>query len=233
MIYTFWEGGMPEYIKLCLETWKFDYTMLNYDNLNEYTDLTIDDRLNRFSYPKIADCVRVHVLRDNNGYWLDADTIMLSTELPKENMIGYPSNRAHTIGYLYVEAANSHMYREWANYQDGVLHNENVVDTWDIMGNAFSDKYVKEHEDITIADVTNCWAETYMIKGYPSRRDKYNKLYFNSKFTLADFRPTNMLMLHNSWTPEWYKQLSKDEVLSDDCTMSNILRGVLYEGKES
>lgn len=70
MIFTFWEGKMPEYIRLCMRTWKFQYTVLNYDNLKEFTDFDIENT-KRFTLPQIADAVRVHVLRDNGGYWLE------------------------------------------------------------------------------------------------------------------------------------------------------------------
>ena len=106
MIFTFWEGSMPEYIRMCLKTWDFDFTVLNYDNLNKYTDLPVNDGLKRFTLPQIADCVRAHVLRDNGGYWLDADTILLSSKLPKVNIMGHPETRANTIGFLYAPDKN-------------------------------------------------------------------------------------------------------------------------------
>ena len=37
-IYTFWEGKIPEYLKLCLQTWKFPYIVLNYNNITQYTE---------------------------------------------------------------------------------------------------------------------------------------------------------------------------------------------------
>lgn len=227
MIFTFWEGKMPEYLKLCLDTWKFDYVMLTYDNLNQYTDLDIT-KLQSFTLPQIADIIRVHVLRDNGGYWLDTDTIMLSDELPTENMMGYVEDRTNTIGYLYTEP-NSEMFREWAKYQDNVIDNADLNITplsWDIVGNRFTDPYVLNHKEISICDVSNKWAETYMIKDMQSRYDKYRKLYFGTTYQLSDFKPTNMLMLHNSWTPNSYKILSKESVLKENCTLSNILREV-------
>lgn len=232
MIFTFWEGKMPDYIKLCLETWKVDYVILNYKNLHEYTDLKIDDNLKRLTLPQQADCVRVHVLRDNGGYWLDADTIMLTDKLLTENMIGNPIKRTNTIGYLHTEP-HSQMFNEWAEYQERVvseftdsLHSE-FKWSWDMVGNAFTDKYVKEHPEITIADVTPCWAETYMMPDPYSRYEKYRKFYFTRSFNLSDLKPTDMLMLHNSWTPDYYKRLSKNSILDRDCTLSNILREVL------
>jgi hypothetical protein len=223
MIFTFWEGKMPAYIEMCMKTWKMPYTLLNYDNLNKYTDLVVDSRLKRFTLPQIADCVRVHVLRDNGGYWLDCDTIMLTDKLPSENMIGNSDARTQTIGYLYTEA-NSQMYKEWASYQDKVLALDHPSTHWSIMGNAFTDAYVKEHNEITICSVDKCWPETYMIGGTIPRHQKYEKFYFKDNYQLKDLKPTNMLMLHNSWTPQWYKNLSKEGVLARNCTLSNILR---------
>ena len=227
-VFTFWEGKMPDYIKLCMKTWKVDYVLLNYENLSEYTDLPITDRLKQFSLPKIADVVRVHVLRDNGGYWLDTDTIMVSDKLPTTNMIGFPETRGNTIGFLHTEP-HSDMYERWAFHQDTVLKTSlrGECTDWNVMGNAFTDDYVPRHPEITIADVTNCWAEIYKINGYYSRYHKYNELYFCRNYNLSDLRPTNMLMLHNSWTPDYYKQLSEEEVLAQECTLSNILREIL------
>ena len=225
MVFTFWEGKMPDYLKLCMKTWKFQYIVLTYDNLHEYTDLQITDRLKSYTLPQIADVVRVHVLRDNGGYWLDTDTIMLSDELPTENMVGYVKERTNTIGYLHTEK-NSQMFRMWAKYQDEILKLPYTHTHWGIMGNLFTDSYVLSHQEITIYPVDNCWAETYMVKGNDNRHDKYQLLYFANSYELKDFNQTKMLMLHNSWTPNWYKQLSAEQVLEDKVTLSNILREV-------
>lgn len=224
-IFTFWEGEMPAYIDLCLSTWQFDFIELNYDNLDIYTDLDIS-KLHRFTLPQIADIVRVHVLRDNGGYWLDADTIMLKDELPSETIMGYPDSRTNTIGFLHTEK-NSDMFKDWADFQDLVIADETLTNTWDMVGNAFTDGYLKKHKEILIGDISNCWAETYMINEFQSRYDKYRHLYFNTNYELSDFKDTNMLMLHNSWTPNWYKKLNTLEVLSTDCTLSNILKEAL------
>lgn len=222
-IFTFWDGTeIPVYLKLCLDTWKFSYIILNYNNLNNYTDLVVDARLKRFTMPQIADVVRVHVLRDQGGYWLDADTIMLTDELPKTNMIGNYYTKSNSIGYLYTEK-NSAMYKDWALFQQSVINRNDTPKQWNVMGNAFTDKYLKEHPEITVEDLTEHWPETYMITDNRSRYLKYQKFYFEDNYTLQDIKPTNMLMLHNSWTPDWYKKLSKSELLSKDCTLSNIL----------
>ena len=225
MIYTFWEGKKPAYIDLCMATWQQPCTVLNYENVNKYTDLDID-RVKRYTLPQIADCVRVHVLRDQGGVWLDADTIMLSDRLPKTNMIGNPITRTQSIGYLRTEA-NSEMFTLWAKHQDEVINGPETPKNWDVMGNMFTDPYVKEHEDITICSIDNAFPEIYMLPPAFTRLEKYKMFYFEERFNLKDIKYTDIIMLHNSWTPQFFKELGKEEVLGNSCTLSNILREVL------
>ena len=216
---------MPGYIKLCMDTWKVPYTVLNYDNLHEYTDISIEP-LKRFTLPQIADCVRVHVLRDQGGYWLDADTIMLTGKLPDTDMVGDPEQRTNSIGLLYSEP-HSQMFTEWARFQDEIINGYDRSTYWALMGNAFTDNYVKEHEEVRIWPIEDFLPETYMVSDNIPRWQKYRRFYFEEHHTLADIRPTDLLMLHNSWTPEWYKNLLELDALNTSCTMSNILREVL------
>ena len=66
-----------------------------------------------------------------------------------------------------------------------------------------------------------------MVSDNIPRWQKYRRFYFEEHHTLADIRPTDLLMLHNSWTPEWYKNLLELDALNTSCTLSNILREVL------
>ncbi|MBQ6628795.1 MAG: hypothetical protein IJH65_08270 [Methanobrevibacter sp.] len=233
-IYTFWEGKMPEYLKLCIDTWNFPFVILNYENLKQYTD-QIPDKVKQLSLPKIADYVRVHVLCDNGGYWLDTDTIVCGS-LPEESILGNDKNRTNTIGFLHTEP-QSDMYKKWVEFQDNMikkLPNMTKDNTrWDIMGNLFTDEYLKNNKDIKIGSIDSRWLETYMIKDNSPRPSKYQKFYFDTNYTLKDVyigsmktfgKEPDIFMLHNSWTPDWYKKLSKEDVLKQKCTLSNILR---------
>lgn len=222
MIFTFWEGEKPSYIELCMETWKFSYKELNYNNLGNYTDLP-SDILKGFTLAQVADWVRVHVLRDNGGYWIDADTIILTDNLPDVTILGYPETRQNTIGMLHTDA-HSEMFTKWAEYQDNILQRMQPPQIWSIMGNDFTDDYLLEHTEIEIGEIDRMWPEVYMIGGNSSRMQKYIELYFKRNYYLSDICKTDMLMLHNSWTPQWYKALNRDDILSVDCTLSNILR---------
>ena len=221
-IFTFWEGKMPEYIELCLYTWRFPFTILNYNNLHNYADLPIES-MKRFSLAQQADCVRVHVLRDQGGYWLDADTIMLSDRLPDGTITGDPDTCTNTIGFLHTHP-HSEFFTAWAAYQDGVLADPNASHHWSVMGNRFTDSYLKYHDE-QIVDVRKFWPETYMIKS-GTRYNKYLKFYFERSYRLSDIEPADMIMLHNSWTPAWYKGLPAAGIYARDCTLSNFLQEV-------
>lgn len=223
MIYTFWEGQKPAYIELCMATWPFEFVLLDYDNLYKYTDLPVK-QIRQYPLQQVADVVRVHVLRDNGGIWLDADTIVLG-DLPKETILGYPDTRHNTIGFLQTEPGTE-MFKEWAAYQDDVIQRQEVA-RWSMFGNEFTDSYLVEHPEIAIGEIENAWPEVYMIDELIERMQKYKILYFEESYHLSDFRHTDLLMLHNSWTPKWYKRLEHREVMQHDCTLSNILREVL------
>ena len=224
-VFTFWEGKMPGYIKLCMDTWKVPYTVLTYGNVLNYTDIDIN-RAKRFTLPQIADCVRAHVLRDQGGYWLDADTIMITGKLPDTDMVGDPEQRTNSIGLLWSEP-HSQMFTEWAAFQDNIISGYDTSTYWALMGNAFTDEYVKRHEEVRIFPIKDYYPETYMVRDNIPRWQKYRRFYFEERHTLGDIRPTDLLMLHNSWTPEWYKNKLELEALDVNCTMSNILREVL------
>ena len=225
-IFTFWEGPLPAYIKLCLDTWKLPFTILTYDNPKQYTDFDIEGA-KRFTLPQIADAVRVHVLRDNGGYWLDADTIMLSEKLPEANIMGNIVTRTNTIGFLHTEA-HSEMFEEWAAHQDKVIADLSYDSRWDVLGNRFTDSYVRVHKEIRITPVENRWAETYMKPSWWNRYNAYQRFCLGDFYHLKHLKETDLLMLHNSWTPDWYKELPENEVLNCDKTLSNILKEVLH-----
>ena len=132
---------------------------------------------------------------------------MLREKLPQTNLIGYPNRRDATIGFLYAEKPKMPFYMEWCNYQDEIVNEPLWSREWNCMGNSFTDQYLREHKNISIGFIILRWPETYVIDGDISRYDKYRKFYFDSTYTLAEDLIPDILMLHNSWTPEWYKKL--------------------------
>lgn len=57
----------------------------------------------------------------------------------------------------------------------------------------------------------------------------YRRFWFEDGGTVADvFRPgVDAVGLHNSWTPDWYRRLTRDEVLGHGCLLSRSLAHLL------
>lgn len=227
-IFTFWEGTMLDYIKLCMKTWKVSPIILNFQNLNDWTNLPVD-KLKTFTLPQVSDAVRAHVLRDHVGsYWLDTDTIFLTDKLIDENVIGDPVARTHSTGVSHSTKESIEFFKAWSEYQDKVIDNPNHSKHWSVLVNMFTDTYVPYHKEVKIYDISICRPELYMIPS-GSSSSKYREFYFGKKnYTLSDIKQnTDFLVLHNSWTLDWYKSLSETEVLQTNCTLSNILKELL------
>jgi hypothetical protein len=59
--------------------------------------------------------------------------------------------------------------------------------------------------------------------------EDYLKFWFEEKLDVEHVFNTKqrLIGLHNSWTPEWYKELTEQEVLENDCLLSKTLRHIL------
>ncbi len=59
--------------------------------------------------------------------------------------------------------------------------------------------------------------------------EKYRKFWFEENLDSSIVFSKNPVIigLHNSWTPEWYKELSKKDVLENDCLLSETLNRIL------
>ncbi len=60
---------------------------------------------------------------------------------------------------------------------------------------------------------------------------KYENFWFKNDRHIQDVFLKNQMIigLHNSWTPQWYKDLSEKEVLENDCLLSRTLKYLLEE----
>lgn len=91
-IFTFWEPSqsMPPYIRLCLQSWekfcpKYEIVIIDYSTLDKWLSKDFFDEIlySDFSLPKQADAIRCALLYKYGGIWLDADTIITSSDIRK------------------------------------------------------------------------------------------------------------------------------------------------------
>ena len=59
--------------------------------------------------------------------------------------------------------------------------------------------------------------------------EKHLRFWFEDDIDTNEvIRPgARIVALQNSWTPDWYKELSRDEVLAHDCLLSRVLKQLL------
>ena len=56
----------------------------------------------------------------------------------------------------------------------------------------------------------------------------YRQFYFENDFSQEVIKNTKgIILLHNSWTPEEFKEMTEEEILNQNNTLSNILKTIL------
>ena len=246
-VYTFWEPreNIPFYLQLCMETWKkflptATIVLLDYKNIGEFLDVR-ELGLNLFSgkltLPQIADAIRVALLAKHGGVWLDIDTIILSSNAEKYFM---PDEKHRTVFFGDTEKSalricfintppNSmcmNLWREVIKEKIWNLKSETIV-TWDFFGNKFIDDYVRIHADeIKILDMRIAMPQLSLVSESVNYQQSDFLYYFLHNHHLKDIS-ADMLLLHNSWTPPFFKQVSSKEFFYLDCTLVNVLAEAL------
>lgn len=252
-IWTFWEprDRMPYCWKLCLKTWQknlpeYSINVLDFENIGKYIDLRqFGDNLfsRQMNLMLISDVIRATVLEKYGGIWFDIDSIILDRSAKKffeeddeHDAVFFGDTEKHVGTYIaFIKAkAHSDFLKSWIEYIKKILGgitNSTPPFTPNIMGNDFTDSYCMEHlQEIKIisSDDTSVIAESvlYPIKTIEELPDRYMKFYFTSSYHIEDI-PADILFLHNSWTPEVFKNISEEDFLRCDFTMANILMEVL------
>lgn len=254
-IFTFWEpkDEIPAYIELCIETWRkflgeYEIVILDYSNYRDYIGNFYDESLEyNFSLPKQADAIRAAVLARHGGVWLDADTIILSSDV--EKLFCYEAELVmlgRDIGFLAAKE-NSRIPYEWASecqkriLEYNISKKQNKLDKkmieYNYLGNGIVDGLVKKYKQDSKTLISINQKKEYI---YPERNfyiekeikihntEAYKDFYFVFAHLGYVLEHTKyILMLHNSWTPLKYKIMNKDEFLSADNTLSALFRHIL------
>lgn len=252
-IWTFWEPRekMPYCWKLCLKTWQKNLSdcsinVLDFDNVRKYIDLQpfmpglFSKQMNLML---ISDVIRAAILEKYGGIWLDIDSIILDRsakkffeEDDKHEVTFFGDTEKHVGTYIgFIKAkAHSAFFKAWLEYIKrtlGAITDDTPPFTPNVMGNDFTDSYCMEHADeikIISADDSLVIAESllYPVYSVDELPDRYMKYYFVNSHHIEDIA-SDMLFLHNSWTPEIFKNISEEDFLRCDFTLANILMEVL------
>ena len=97
-IFTFWEPkqNIPVYIQLCMQTWKkflpeYEIIVVDYSNIDKYLGKKFYDKILYKDFPLMlqTDAIRWALLKLHCGIWIDADTIITSSEAKNYLKLSY------------------------------------------------------------------------------------------------------------------------------------------------
>lgn len=104
-IWTYWDNpDPPQKILKCIETWRvhnpdFTIVILNNDNLSQFITTNPNTYKNADTPQRVSDFVRLHVLYDHGGIWIDSSSIVTRpltqhqpNVLPAPDFVGYFSD---------------------------------------------------------------------------------------------------------------------------------------------
>lgn len=245
-IFTFWEpkDSMPAYLRLCLNTWKtnapeFEVTLLDHSNLESYLDSAgyPMDRLFMLPLQIQKDAIEAAVLHQNGGIFMDVDTLVLSDfksvlkELQNSEIVLFSNHLA-----FMAARPGADLLQKWVKSVREKLQNtspDKLADAdWDFAGNTITNSLFKKSSPDLVTQLNkNDHAFTPEILHFLNNGtaiEQYRDFWFKPGNEEAPFFLDQFLIaLHNSWTPDWYKKLSEDDVLAADCLLSKTLKNLL------
>ncbi|MBN7813414.1 hypothetical protein J0A68_20835 [Algoriphagus sp. H41] len=247
-IFTFWLGPMPAYIRMCLQTFSksgYDWVLLDHSNMNEFIprDELPVERLMAFPPAAQGDIVAVYMMNRYRGYFIDADTVFFGSIRYLEELLD--SHELVMVGdenVPFCHAAfilgrgDSLILREWKKRIDELLavfenpgtlgfdgmYSGGVKPT--SFGNPLLAPLIRKWTDrVKILDKDVFLPENLgLVDVSPEGRKRaYVEYYFSEN---SQKKPnTHFLVLHNSWTPDWYKLFRTEDIQKDGCFLSRLL----------
>lgn len=257
-IFTFWESEkeMPEYIKMCIESWKkhlsnYEIVILNYSNLDEYIGKDFYDRIlfEKFTIFQQTCAIRAAVLEKHGGIWMDASTIVTSTDIEKlfddkaelnifEYRIACIKAKKHAkILKKWVRGIKFHLFKykyffdfyfKYFPYQT-----RNML-SWDYLSNRILKKLFKTKNKKLLNNISLVEAKSYpdilWDKECNRKRfakclsDGFNHFYIKNDFSeYAKANNDGLIILNHWWMPRKYITFTREEILNQNNTLSKLL----------
>ena len=238
-----WKKFLPDYIIL----------ILNFKKAKHYLGETIYSNIiyENMTLPIKADAIRVALLKKYGGIWMDADTIVLNREIFKifNNhelvMMGEEKTQTQNIGFIFA-SKKSFIINEW--YKEIIYRVKNIKQKlltksffnssedklpWYYLGNGIVDKLLKNSTNKTFLrlerNIMNPFPEFQYFKNSSlDKIQKYLHFYFQKREPEIILNiTTDIILLHNSWTPLKYKEMSEKQFLNQDIFLSRLLSYII------
>ena len=235
--------------------------ILDYHNLKNYLSLKIINKIlcKKMTLPIQADAIRVAILQKYGGFWMDCDTIITNSDFINmfNNsdlfLFGNSKDNKANIGFIYAKN-NSTILKTWLDriiirtriYKYRLflkaifpikyfIINFNKLLTWDYLGNGILNQIIKNSSKNSIRIIERkdayVFPEIFINNGSPYK--SFQDFYFTERNPESLLKKCKgILMLHNSWIPAKYKNMSEEEFLHQDILLSHLLSKLLNDSSE-
>ncbi len=247
-LFWFWEPAhsFPAYLQLCLQSWRHikgvDIIALDYGSLGRYLAKPLPEAMHTYSKAQQANAIRLAVLAEHGGLWLDTDTIAFRDptavwDALNDNdvvLFGNPGQNAFN-NFIAVRDRDDDFIRSTSEAALSLIAAPKPADAeWDCTSRYFYDRVARQQfgtsKVITLDLRTHGYIAEVCVGGLPYNSDSYRKFWFDEAL---EFSPSmldgncGVIGLHHSWTPDTYRWLSAGEVLAGKETKSKFIRYAL------
>jgi len=211
-VFFYWEGELPGFIKLCIETIHrncngFEIHHLNKDNIENYLELPEEYyKIKKINHK--TDYLKANLIYKYGGFWIDADTIILkdfsewNKFLEEYDFIGTPGFFGGTKG--------SKTIKKWI---DGMDISKEELEWADLINPLIkSDKY---------APFTPLKKEYICPLWYD---DTLSEFFKNISLRRYITENTRVCILFNACFPEEFKKKTDKEILEDETFIGRLFR---------
>lgn len=243
-----WKKFLPDYEVVILDYSNLD-TWLGKDFYPKFL-------YNHFSLPIQADAIRCAVLKKYGGIWLDVDTVITSEKvkslLEKDSQFVLLNKHIAFIvaqkdakvlkvwqkGIFKSLKIARLFYNDttprWVKYILKTLFAKHFSG-WDCLGNRILKRVLRtKNQKIfykIIASEIDALPEISFMKSQENPLplpQNYARFYFENDFSADVLKNTQgIILLHNSWTPKKYSEMSEQEFLSCKTTLALVIKNLL------
>ena len=242
-IYTFWEGPMPPYVALCLKTrdrwWGSRHTVLNLSNLAEHLPgFPLCPYFMGLQRAHQADLIRTEIVANKGGCWVDADCIILDgmrdllAPMAPNEFIYYNDGDTYANGFFAAGSRFNPCVREWAKLNRAVFlnHKRMGTDPARIPWRSFGSDQMKEILRNPLGPARDIGAHRIQPISWQHRSLFFDKFEDPKEQFLSVWRGAYAYMLYNNTFPQWFKDLTEEEILEGPWRISAIFRAALSQG---
>ena len=199
-IYTYWEGDRPAFIDMCIQSIAVKSGgVLNFIKCDEHTELPINLKV---------DYSKAKTIYENGGFWIDADMIVMKDLTPIFDLL--ETHEFVGIPGFFGARKGANILKRWIDGMDSAIEKGGLTFS-DLIQPLLHDSEFKEFEPLTREMIC------------PIYHDEFMKLFDPPK----DYGDPFVVTLYNSQFPQWFKQQTREQILSSNTTVGNFFRKVI------